>query len=79
MESGILLHLFAVAPLVAAPAILIVAARVVIVVVDGDDTHLWVLGGSIAFIDGSGVRGSGRTHLCVMRVGCGWLLCVVIT
>jgi hypothetical protein len=66
MESGVLLRLFAVAPLVAAPVVLLVVARVVIVIVDGDDTHLWALGWSITFIDGSGVQGSGRTHLRVM-------------
>ncbi len=69
MESSVL-RLFAVAPIVAAPVVLVVVAPVVVVVVDRDVTHLGVLGGSIALIDGSGGRngsGSGRAHLCVMR------------
>jgi hypothetical protein len=77
MESGVLLHLFAVAPLVAAPVVLVVIARVIVIIVDGDDTHLWVLGGTIALIDGSGGRngsGSGQAHL----ESCGRLLSVVI-
>ena len=68
MESGVL-RLFAVAPLVTAPVVLVVVARVVIIIVDGDVTHLCVLGGSIALIDVSGGRngrGSGKTNLRVM-------------
>ena len=71
MESGVLLRLFTVPPLVATPVILVVGAPVIIVVVDvdGDVTHLWILGGSIALIDGNRGRigrGSGQTHLCVI-------------
>ena len=55
MESGVL-RLFAVAPLVAAPVVRVAVARVVIVVIDGDITHLCVLTRSIALIDGSGGR-----------------------
>ncbi len=68
MENGVL-RLFVVTPLVATPNILFAVALLVIVVVDRDVTHLCVLGGSIALIDGSGGRngrGSGQSHLPVM-------------
>ena len=71
MESGIL-RLFIVAPLIAAPVVVVIVvlvACVVIIVVDGDVTHLCVLGESLALIDGSGGRngrGSGQTHLHAM-------------
>ena len=44
MERGVL-RLFAGAPIVAAPVVLVIVARVVIIVVVGDVTQLGVLGG----------------------------------
>ena len=69
MENGVLLHLFTIVPLVPAPVNLIFVARVVIVGVNRDITHIWILGGGITFIDGSegrNRRGSRQTHLCVI-------------
>ena len=43
-------------PVVAAPVVLAAVACVVIVILDEEVTHLWVLRGSIPLIDGSGVK-----------------------
>ena len=67
MKSGIL-RLLAVAPIVTTPLVLVVVVRVVVIVVDGDVTHLGVLGGSIALIDGSGGRNGGRSRRAHLRV-----------
>ena len=44
MKSGVL-RFFGVTPIVAAPVVFVVVACVVVVLVDGDVTHLSVLGG----------------------------------
>ncbi len=77
MESGVLLRLFAVAPLVAAPAVLVVVARIVIVVVDGDDTRHspMGLGGEYRFHRWQrGLRERANSSLCHVS----WLWLVVV-